>query len=120
MKSKTSTNFFPRGSKKNHFFTKKRKSRSIYDNKAKNSIFNITDKHVQRDINKYDLNPNYVNENSDFRNLGPGAYNPKYFWSVKGTKIKDSVSKSLVRKKDKVYSPLINLKSARQSELQQK
>jgi hypothetical protein len=98
MKSKTSTNFFPSKKSNNLFFDKNRKSRSIYKNNRAKSFFQISKKHVQRDINKYELNPNHVDENSDYRNLGPGSYNPKYQWSVKGTKIKPDVSKSLVRK----------------------
>lgn len=103
MKSKTSTNFFPGEKSKNLFFEKNRKSRSIYKNNRAKSFFQISKKHVQRDINKYELNPNYVDENSDYRNLGPGAYNPKPQWSIKGTKIRPEISKSLVRRSNKVY-----------------
>jgi hypothetical protein len=76
-------------------------SRSIYKNRKKNSLFQITDKHVMRDINKFDLNPGFSNENCNHLNIGPGAYKPKYNWSVKGTKIMPDVSKSLIRKSRK-------------------
>lgn len=54
-------------------------------------------RHIQRDINKFDLNPGFADENCDTQNIGPGAYNPRFQWSIKGTKIKPKLSKSLVR-----------------------
>ena len=93
IKSKTSSNFYSKDKSNNLFFEKNSKSRLVNRGNRTKSFFQISKKHVKRDINKYDLNPSYQKENSKPRNQALWVSN--YEWGKKGIKIKNDIIKNI-------------------------
>lgn len=102
IKSKTSSNFYSKGKTNNLFFENNPKSGSVFRGNRTKSFFQISRKHVKRDINKFDLNPSFQKENAKPRNLHFWSTNCD--WAVKGIKIKQDIAKQLVRRVEKMYS----------------